>query len=354
MKPITILITGVGAPGAPGIIKSLRLVGERSLTIVGVDKSPEAVGRGMVDHFYQVPSAEDRKFISSVLKIAKRERVQVILPLVTRELPLFAAHQKQFADNGIRVSISPARALSVANDKHLLMKACLKNGIPTPTFRLVRSFKEFENTVTEFSYPARPVCFKPPISNGSRCFRVLDPSLNRAKILLNEKPTSVLTTFEDVAPVLEGIDPFPPLLVMEYLSGIEYSVDVLADHGKSLMVIPRRRDAIKMGISFVGTTVNDKAIIKSSKKIVSLLKLHGNIGLQFKCDSGGTPKIIESNPRLQGTVVLATAAGANLVYLAVKMALRESFKAPKVIWGTKMIRYWEELYYDQRGQTFTL
>ena len=37
MENITVLITGASAPGAPGIIKSLRLPDEREIRIIGVD-----------------------------------------------------------------------------------------------------------------------------------------------------------------------------------------------------------------------------------------------------------------------------------------------------------------------------
>jgi carbamoyl-phosphate synthase large subunit len=109
-----------------------------------------------------------------------------------------------------------------------------------------------------------------------------------------------------------------------------------------------------MGISVVGTTVNHPKIIKYSQKIIESLKLHGNIGFQFKKDKNGLPKILESNPRLQGTTCLCTASGANLVYLGIKLALGEKIIKPKIKWGTKMIRYWQELYYDKSGHAFTL
>jgi len=54
MKPITVLITGAGAPGAPGIIKSLRLVKERKIKIIGVDMDKNAVGFTVVDKYYLV------------------------------------------------------------------------------------------------------------------------------------------------------------------------------------------------------------------------------------------------------------------------------------------------------------
>ena len=42
---VTVLMTGAGAPGAPGIIRCLRKNGERSIRIVGVDMNENAAGR---------------------------------------------------------------------------------------------------------------------------------------------------------------------------------------------------------------------------------------------------------------------------------------------------------------------
>lgn len=354
MRKITVLITGAGAPGAPGIIKSLRLVKERKIRIIGVDMDKNAVGFGMVDKDYVVPMAEDKNFIKKLLEIAKKEKVDVIIPLVTKELLKLAQNKSKFEKFGIEISISEPKSLEIANNKYLLMKHCSENNVPAPIFKLVKNYNDFEKAVYSLGYPRENVCFKPPISMGLRGFRILTKKLDRFNLLMKEKPTNVLTTLEEIKPVLKKAKPFPELIVMEYLPGEEYSVDVLADNGKALVVIPRLREKIKMGISFVGTVVKDKEIIDYSTKIVETLKLNGNIGFQFKRDKNGVPKIIECNPRVQGTIVLCTAAGANLVYLAVKLALGEKIEKPKIKWGTKMIRYWEEVYYDKRGYPFTL
>lgn len=354
MKDVTVLITGAGAPGAPGIIKSLRLVNERALRVVGVDMNESSVGFSMVDNWHLVPSATEDDFIPEILNICQKETVDVVIPLVTKELMPFAQNRGLFEEQGIKVSISEPPALRVANNKHLLMECCQSGGVPTPQFIKVEDYEAFEQAVLALGYPDENVCFKPPVSNGLRGFRILTREIDRLELLINEKPMNVVATLEDVAPILREAERFPELLVMEYLPGKEYSVDVLADRGKPIVVIPRLREKIKMGISFVGITTRNEKVIESSKRIVETLKLNGNIGLQFREDNEGIPKIIESNPRVQGTIVLCTAAGANLVYLAVKLALGEAFSAPKPKWGTRMIRYWDEVYCDENGRTFTL
>ena len=354
MKETTVLITGAGAPGAPGIIKSLRLVKERKIRIIGVDMSPNSIGFSMIDKSYLIPPAIDKEFIPSILRICEEEKAEVVMPLVTKELIPLAENIERFEKIGVRVSISPPQGLRIANNKCLLMSHCSRNNISVPKFIPANSYPEFENAVFKLGYPKVNVCFKPPVSNGLRGFRILTREIDRLDLLINQKPMNTVTTLEDIEPVLRNAKVFPELIVMEYLPGKEYSVDILADNGKTITAIPRLREKLKMGISFVGVTVENEAIIEASKKIVATLKLNGNIGLQFKEDEEGIPKLIESNPRIQGTIVLCTAAGVNLVYLALKLALREKVMPPEVKWGVKMIRYWDEVYYDERGQTYTL
>jgi carbamoyl-phosphate synthase large subunit len=132
---------------------------------------------------------------------------------------------------------------------------------------------------------------------------------------------------------------------MEYLPGDEYSVDLLADHGRPLYTIPRRRDAMCAGISIKGEIVKEYDVINYCNETVQSLGLHGNIGVQVKRDQNNTPLILEINPRLQGTVVHCTGAGVNLPYYGVKMALQEKIPITDVVWNCKMLRYWNEVFY---------
>lgn len=355
MNNIAVLITGAGAPGAPGIIKSLRIAGERQIRIIGVDTDPNSIGFAMVDRWYVGEKATSKEFIPSLLQICKKEKVNVLIPLVTDELPKFATSISEFENIGTKVLVSSPEGLRIANNKYLLMKTCREYGIPTPDFYEVATWNEFEQAVYSVGYPGVPVCFKPPVSRGLRGFRILTEDIDPLDLLLNYKPTDIFTNFTNISTILKNAKPFPELLVMEYLPGSEYSADVLVNKGAVLIVIPRRREKIKMGISFVGMTENNPDIIRYSTKISTLLKLHGNVGFQFKLDSTGVAKIIESNPRVQGTIVLCTAAGINMVYNAVKLALGEPIfdKQEDVRWNIKMIRYWDEAYTED-GRFFKI
>jgi ABC-type sugar transport system substrate-binding protein len=51
MRDISVLLTASGAPGAAALIRALRMNGERGVRVVGVDMSPQSIGRHVCDRF---------------------------------------------------------------------------------------------------------------------------------------------------------------------------------------------------------------------------------------------------------------------------------------------------------------
>lgn len=346
----TVLLTGAGAPGASGIIRSLRAADERSLRLVGVDIDEEAYGFALVDEYATVPPGDSPEYIPAIAAIADRVGADVVLPLTTAELQPLARHREEFEAS---VMVSPADALSVANDKAALYRFLAAEGFDcAPAYRLVSSETEFLTAVDDLGYPDRRVCFKPPVSSGMRGFRLLDERGDRLERLLEEKPGTGVTTLEEILPVLTSGEQFPDLAVMEYLPGAEYSVDALAMDGRVDPIVPRSRSRTRAGITFEGTVEEREDLIHETERICRELDLRYNVNVQFRYDERGTPKVIEINPRVAGTIVMCVGAGANLPYLAVKYALGEVPPAVEVEWGTRMVRYWQELFRTPDGDAF--
>ena len=72
MEPVTVMITGSGAPGAPGVIKSLRDNGERSIRVIGADASSEAVGFKLADARCKLP--KHQTLLTLCLKSPRRKK----------------------------------------------------------------------------------------------------------------------------------------------------------------------------------------------------------------------------------------------------------------------------------------
>lgn len=354
MKELTIIITGAGAPGAPGIIKCLRSNGERKVRIIGVDVKERVGTRCMLDDFRTICPASSPYFCDMMYAIAKEVKADIIMPLVTRELERFAAETERFAAIGTQVCVCPLTSLHIANDKGLMLDKLAANGVPVPGYIRVTKAEEFEAACKKLGYPERTVCFKPSRANGSRGFRIIDPSIDKGHLLFNEKPSSVYMSFDEAQQILSSMDSIPELLVMEFLPGAEYSIDMLVDNGKTLLCVPRKRLAMNGGISVNCLMENNQEIIDYCREVVRVLDLDGNIGVQVRADRDGKFRILEINPRVQGTIVACSASGVNFPYLSVKRKLGEPLPDVEIKWDVEMFRFWDEAYFDADGHPFTM
>ncbi|MFB6164760.1 MAG: ATP-grasp domain-containing protein [Haloarculaceae archaeon] len=339
MSDPTVLVTGCGAPGFPGTLYSLRADPDRDPRVVGVDVRAEQAGRYLADDFFEVPRADADGFVGELLDVCRRADVDVVLPQVTRELPVLAAERERFADAGIDVAVADADVIGVANDKEALVEVCADVEVPRPETRAAETAAELTDACEALGHPDRPVVVKPPTSNGSRGMRILDPDRDRERAFYEDKPTGVYSTLPELRRILG--ESFPRLLVMEYLPGTEYTVDAFRPRGGGETVaVPRRREEVRSGISFRTSVERHEAILAATERLADELELTGAFGFQFKLDADGEPKILECNPRVQGTMVTATMAGANLVAAAVRDARGDPLPALEPDWSTTFSRYW--------------
>ena len=355
-KPVTILVTGIGSPGAFGVVRSLRQIRERRLQIIGADANSDATGQSWVDGFHVVPRADSGDFPQVLTDVCKAESVDVVLPLVTRELVPLAEMQEDLAVIGTRMPLPTVETLRKANHKGMLFRTLAQANIPVPQFQSVKTLDELRSSFMSMGYPARPVCFKPVYGDGRRGFRILDKTLNAGKSLFEDKPDSTHISETELFDKLQNNTGIPELVVMEYLPGAEYSVDLLARHGEMIVSVVRLREQITGGITTKGRIVDEPDVVRYVTSVVSALGLHGNVGVQVRRNDNGEPRILEVNPRLQGTTILCTAAGVNLPWLGVKLALGEEIQKTELEFetGVRLVRHWDEVFFRSDGSAFTM
>ncbi|MGB9748234.1 MAG: ATP-grasp domain-containing protein [Candidatus Woesearchaeota archaeon] len=348
LNKINVLVTGAGAPGISGTIYSLKNNPEkRKINIIGTDIKDNVIGKYLCNKFFTVPKPSDEKFIEEMLKICKKEKIQVLIPQTTDELPKLSQNKEEFGKIGTRITISDYESIRICNNKFELTKLCKELKIPYPEFYIVTRFDDLMEKAKKLGFPEKPVVIKPPESSGMRGLRIIDEKINMKQFFYDSKPSGVITdtniptslyiTSQELYRIIG--EEFPELMIMEFLPGKEYTVDCFRTEKESI-IIPRTRDVIRTGITFDGTTEKNEDIINACKKISEKLNLKYMYGFQFKKDNYGTPKILESNPRVQGTMVASTLAGANIIYASVKYALGEKIPKIKINWNSRIIRYW--------------
>ena len=344
MKDITVLITAAGNVFMPGTTACLKNNGERNIRLIGADMNDDATMLEMVDAYYPVPRGDDPRYVDVLLDICKKEKVDVLLPIMSVELEALAKNKDKFKEIGVLVSVSEEEPLKIANDKLLLFDFMKEKEIPCAEYKAVKSIEELTEAAHDLGYPERKVCLKTTHGSGSRGFRILDATQSKLERFLYEKPTSSSVSLEEMIDILSEAKELPEMLVMEYLPGAEYTVDLLADHGKVLYNCCRKSMNMENSIMLDGIVEDNQEVLKLCEEVVERLGLDGNIGFDVKEREDGAPMIMECNPRITAGIPMFAAAGINLPYLCVKKMLGEEMPEVELKTGFKMKRRYCEMY----------
>lgn len=282
---------------------------EEQCEIVSVDPDPLSAGFFLSDKFYVIPYAKNEKsLIEKVTKICKTEKIDIIMPTSGFDTPIHAKNRKIFEEMGICLPFSDYSVIQMCKNKlSLYYRIKNKDIMPLTT-----------NNVEEITLP---FIVKPKLGKGSR---------NIFMCRNEEDLTFALSKVED--PIFQK--PLP---------GKEYTVDVLSNLGGTpLAAVPRERIEMKAGITSKGKIVLDEEIQGTCLDVAKELNIKGPSCMQLKRDERGRPKLIDVNPRMGGTTIIATLAGVNFPELLIKLCNHEKFNVPRPKEIT-ITRYWEEV-----------
>jgi carbamoyl-phosphate synthase large subunit len=344
LRDLTVLVSASGAPGTAALLRALRANGERTVRLVGTDMSQRSIGRHLTDAFHLVPAGSDPGFPDAVLEIARREGVDAILPQSSFDLEGLAEHKQRFADAGVAVLVASPDAIRRSNDKADCYAFLQQIGVPTVEFRRARGGAQVQAAAEQLGYPERPLAFKPVFSSGSRGFRILDPTVDRAHQLLYERPGALGMRLEEAVDLI-GDDP-TELLVMELATGGERTIDGIAEAGRIALGHPKTREAMRAGLAMYFVTLEDQALMDMADRIAAELALDHFFNIQLVGD-----KVIEINPRIS-TIVYQE--DLNIPYLGVRHALGEvSFEELQALRGRirpgrTALRFFDQVEWDER------
>ncbi|MFX1283093.1 MAG: ATP-grasp domain-containing protein [Promethearchaeota archaeon] len=334
-----ILLTSVGCPGAPALIRHLKDNGEREIQIIGIDMNQYATGFYMVDKPYIVPPAKESNYIPSLFKIAEKEKPDVIFPQSSYEVGPISRNKEKFEDLGAKVMVSKPKPIEICNNKYLLLEFLRSHGLKTAEYYYPKDLKEFQECARLLGFPEKKVCFKPHISKGSRGMRIIDPKINKVDLLLNKRPFNRYIDMNDFFEIFTDKE-FPKLLLMEYLDGLECTVDTLVSDGETLLSTVKTREKATSGLAMIFKTVDRPDLESFTELAMKALRLDYCINVQFK-----GKHLIEINPRVS---TFTYQEDLVLPYLSLKWLLGEISKKEladqksKIRYGRITIRYYEQ------------
>jgi carbamoyl-phosphate synthase large subunit len=337
----TVLVSAAGAPGTAALVRALKENGEREVRVVATDMAERSVGRHICDAFHLVPPGSDPDFGNAMLDVAEREAVDAILPQSSFDLLGLAEAKERF--DGVAVMVSSPDAIRRSNDKAESYALLDEIGVPGPSWQRVVGGDAVTAAARELGYPDVDVAIKPAFSSGSRGFRILSAGADRREQLLKNRPgVAEALRLEELVELLGGDE--TPLLVMELASGLERTIDGIAEGGTIALGHPKTRESMRAGLAMYFATLEDDRLMEVAAKIVEELALDHFFNIQLVGD-----KVIEINPRIS-TIVYQE--DLNLPWLGVKHALGEisaeelASHRERVRPTRRALRYFDQLEWD--------
>jgi carbamoyl-phosphate synthase large subunit len=291
MRPLNILVTAASRRVAlvQTFQRTLRTLGIPGAVVV-TDVNPLSPAVHVADRSYRVPLATDPGYLGELLAICDAEDIRLAIPTIDDELALFGAARERFREIGVLAACSSDATAEICNDKFETCRVLRERGVDAALSYLPGTLP---------ADAALPMFIKPRVGRGAvGAFPV--QSRRELEFFLDYVQ----------APVLQ-----------EYLTGPEFTIDVLCDlDGNPLSIVPRERVVIRAGVIDRGRTVRSEPLVALAKAACRALAFAGPINIQCRM-RGETPVIFEINPRFSGGIPLTIAAGADFPKMLVKLAL---------------------------------
>ncbi len=236
-------------------------------------------------HHIELPSIYEHGWIDALNRVIDENHIDVVLPAYDDIVLALARHAGSI---GARIVTSPLRTCEVSRSKRATYQL-LAEVVPVP-----RILNEIA------AEPDFPVFVKPDIGQGSQ---------GAALVQTAEHLSIIQDQYRHLG---------RELVVMEYLSGPEFTVDCFSHRGQGLLYCAgRERVRVRNGISVASRFVDNPVFLEYATAIAAELEFHGGWFFQLKQDRAGELKLLEVAPRIAGTMALSRAKGVNLPLLSI-------------------------------------
>ena len=262
------LVTGVGGPAGRAVSQYFQ---QHGVDVVGADmRCLDGADTKLL------PPAHDDYFFSALEQVLDEERVRLLVPTVTEELPKVAEQRDLIRKRDCAVFVSDANAVRIANDKWETARALFAHGVPVPLSYCGESKEELLAAVPF------PMLSKPRFGRGGRGIAIHHNSDDLPRLLSGDR------------------------VYQQFLPGEEYDVNQFADpEGVARTTVVLKKTALKGGI--VGNAVrvervHDPEVAGLAEAAVSALSMEGPIDIDIRRGNDARPFILEINARVGANV----------------------------------------------------
>jgi hypothetical protein len=237
----------------------------------------------------------DASLLDYIDSYCATHRIEWIVPA---DLPatLLVARGRDRIRSAATFPVSDPSVIESWHDKSRFAELLSELGLPTPRTRLISS--DADPQLETLTYP---VMVKPPRGEGGNGVRKFDSR----------------TDLDAMLPRLSRRFGWP-LLVQEFVPGIDIDLSALADRGRIVAwTIQKRHPGHPDLLEFV----HQPDVLRLGAELIRRCRYHGIVHFDMRLDERtGTPTFIEANPRFWSSMRHSTWMGVNFPALGIELA----------------------------------
>ena len=302
MKTLKVMFTSVGR--RVELINLFKNTAQKmgyQIVIIGADHDFTSPALFFVDKVYRLPYKIDDQYVKHVYEICKNEAVDLLVPLIDPELPVFSKYKELFREIGTFVAISDYETVSIVRDKLNFYNFLSRKNF---SFKIPQTVV-LKNFLPE-NFPSSFCILKPRYGSSSR--GIFSP---------------IKKTFVPLVKDVMNLDE-EEYIVQEFIDfETEVTVDVFVDGKHNVVELcQRKRLKIRGGEVERAVTIKNPLLSTYVKELVEKLNFWGVINVQFLAKKD-TFYLTEVNPRFGGGYPLSHYAKANLIEHLIKLATNQ-------------------------------
>lgn len=260
----------------------------------------------------------------SIRRTIRYGQYDLVVPMNDFSARILSKNKAEYSENAF-ISVNDYDVFSLAIEKKRTMQICMDNGISCPKTYTLKNGEELHGET--FLYP---LVVKPNTGFGAQGFHIVH---NKEEL--------------DAA-ISQSCEQYGEMLVQEYIPQTkeQYQVEMFMNGGEcvSIVVMDKVRwYPLEGGSSTVNITVKDEAIERTCIHLLQTIGWQGYASLDLIRDPrDGIAKVLEINPRVNGTVKICFAAGLNVAKQFMQEALHEKVTEQRTYTEGIVLRYFHK------------
>ncbi|MFM9280352.1 ATP-grasp domain-containing protein [Paenibacillus jiagnxiensis] len=298
---------------------------QRKFEIYATHPKKHSLMLQIADYAELEPSLPVHEYPGYCLDFCKKHRIDIFIPHFG--MSEIVKHRAEFSSIGTKLlAAGDAELIGLVSDKGKLFSALSTlKGITLPDYEVVSNVSEFKEAYHRLKEKGHKVCFKPASGEGGAGFRMIQEA--QPSLMSLYETSGPYIHFDEAIRLLSSVPEFPPLMVMEFMKGHEYSIDCLASSSSLLAAVPRKKAEGRVRL-----LEKNELLIDWAHHIHQVIPLQYNFNIQVIYQED-KPKLLEINPRTSGGLYTSCLTGINFPYLAIKLLLGEEVAVPDPEFG---------------------